>query len=56
MESARSKARGCPGNEEFGPEIGIRLLAKKVAPDKSQIPPAEPVVFDWNPDLHQIGA
>jgi hypothetical protein len=36
MESARSKARGCPGNEEFGPEIGIRLLAKKVALDKSK--------------------
>lgn len=36
MESARGEARGSPGNEEFGPKIGIRLLAKKVALDKSK--------------------
>jgi hypothetical protein len=36
MESARGEARGCPGNEEFGPKIGIRLLAKKVTMDKSK--------------------
>jgi hypothetical protein len=36
MEMARGEARGCPGNEEFGPKIGIKLLAKKVALDKNK--------------------
>jgi hypothetical protein len=35
MEMARGEARGCPRNEEFGPEIGGAFLAKKVALDKS---------------------